>query len=185
MLINGINGFKNILIIRGDAKMRLDDIKLLELSTEAIEIVEEVLNVDVPRIRFSLYDAKSHFGVAKIRSQEVQISRYVANFHTEEACVNTLIHEILHIVNPREGHTGRWLSHAKTFNRSKFASTYGDITRAYKPSESQEIERQKDVKYEIKCTVCGKIISRKKMSNLVKHPSHYRCKCGGRLERIK
>lgn len=162
--------------------MNLTITKLKELSDKALDIVEDVFGERIEVSEFKINDSKTSAGFARYSDSSITISEYVMHFRTEDECVNTLVHEILHIKNPYDGHKNGWKVDSAIFNKSKYVETYGEITRLYNPS-SEQLDK---CKYQVICCDCGYLISRERMSKVVKYPSLYKCGvCGGKLNRIR
>ena len=96
---------------------------------------------------------------------------------SEQACRQTLAHEILHTCYGCQNHKKRWQHYAEMMN-----AAYGyQISRTDSP-ERLGVERKGVVRYLVECTQCGAEIPRTRRSRLVEHPENYRCaQCGGRL----
>lgn len=93
----------------------------------------------------------------------------------------TLLHELLHTCYGCQNHGKRWKAYA-----TKVGAALGvEIQRTVKMEGEPESLRQDAVKYILRCKACGKIIPRRRMSKAVKYPNHYRCPCGGKLERLQ
>ena len=163
--------------------MNLTQSKLLSMANEAEKIVSATLNKEVPKIKYELSNTKNIGGTANKRKSLIQVSKYVASHRDENETMNTLIHEILHIIaDHKDGHTGKWKLYANKFNRTEMAKKYGNITRCYTPTESQKQE----YKFVLKCKGCRDEIGRHRNSDFVKNYHDYSCiKCGGKFERIK
>lgn len=102
----------------------------------------------------------------------------------DQAAKDTIVHELLHTIPGCFKHTGKWKQYANTINH--LLPQY-KIKRGFSYEEKcLEYPRQKpEARYLLKCLKCGSEIGRQRMSAAVEHPEHYRCKCGGRLTRIK
>ncbi len=99
---------------------------------------------------------------------------------SDQALKNTIMHELLHTVEGSMKHTGRWKLNAESVNK-RLPQYKISRLNSYKPSEAAT----KTYKYGVRCTVCGKVYYRNKMSNLIKQPERYFCGiCRGRLTRI-
>lgn len=136
--------------------------------------------------------ARSRFGCCKkIRkgSQEffeIELSCRLMDCQ-EQAIKQTLAHEVLHTCPDCHNHGAPWKTYAKRMNE-----TYGyQIKRTDTaehlgiPEEAQRKRTPLKEKYILVCKNCGSRIARTRMSNVIKYPGRYRCKCGGKLERIK
>lgn len=96
---------------------------------------------------------------------------------TEQACRQTLAHEVLHTCYGCQNHKKRWHHYADLMNRA-----YGyQIARTDSP-ERLGVENKTVVRYLVECTQCGAEIPRARRSRLIEHPEDYRCaRCGGHL----
>jgi len=102
----------------------------------------------------------------------------------DQAVKDTIVHELLHTIPGCFKHTGKWKQYANTINR--LLPQY-KIKRGYSYEEKglEDLRPKPQCRYILKCLRCGSEIGRQRMSAAVEHPEHYRCKCGGRLTRIK
>lgn len=161
------------------------------------EVIEEAKKINLP-ISTNINDeiiinkrAKRRFGCCKkikkglIISYEIEISYRLIECE-EKFVKQTLAHEILHTCQGCDNHGQIWKSYAKRMNtkygynikRTDTAEDLGIVESDFKKYNAKE-------NYILICKNCGARISRTRMSNVVKHPSKYRCRCGGNLERIK
>ncbi|MCR5482189.1 MAG: hypothetical protein K6F52_05280 [Clostridia bacterium] len=110
----------------------------------------------------------------------------------------TLIHEVLHTIEGCHSHGGRWQRCADIVNRE-----FGyNVKRASTPEENGitdpafiEYHRKREFlnsakaasesKYLVVCTKCGAEFPRMKMCRIIESPHMYRCRCGGKLKRIR
>ncbi len=98
----------------------------------------------------------------------------------EKSCMQTLAHEVIHTCPKCFDHGEKFKKYAALMN-----STYGyDISRTAS-REEMGIEIKTPCRYIIKCEKCGAKTERVKRSPLVDNPARYRCRCGGKLVRIK
>ena len=72
-----------------------------------------------------------------------------------------------------------------TKNPSRYRCKCGGELYLRGPSVQAVPHQEKQAKYIIICTSCGTRFEREKMSSVVKATANYRCRCGGRLKRIK
>ena len=124
--------------------------------------------------------AMGRFGACFANRREgtflIEISDVLLNA-TEEACRQTLAHEVLHTCYGCQNHKKRWHHYADMMNR-----TYGYCIERTDSPERLGVERKEVVRYLLECTGCGAEIPRSRRSRLVLHPEEYRCaKCGGHL----
>ncbi len=142
--------------------------------------------------------AKSRFGCCKeiqtptLRSQDrdgegknneirytIEISKALLEAPTQ-SIKEVLAHEVLHTTPDGDKHTGIWKKYAAIMNQS-----YGyHIKRTLSP-EALGVNLSKvkaPAKYLIICKKCGMVQERSRVSRVIKQPSLYRCKCGGKLK---
>lgn len=99
----------------------------------------------------------------------------------EKDIMNTLVHEVLHTCKDCMNHGPQWKAYANIMNQK-----YGyNIKRTTSAEEKDIVRTDDDYKYIIQCEKCKTKIHRQKTSRLIQHPNYYRCKCGGKLNRIK
>lgn len=102
----------------------------------------------------------------------------------DQAVKNTIAHELLHTIPGCFKHTGKWKHYATSVNY--LLPQYNIKTRStYEEKGLEDTRPEPKYHYVLKCLKCGNEIKRQKKSAAVEHPEHYRCKCGGRLIRIK
>ena len=96
----------------------------------------------------------------------------------EQACRQTLAHELLHTCPGCGSHGPRWKAYAARMNQA-----YGyDIARTHTP-QALGVPDTAPVRHLVVCRQCGRVFPRARASALVLHPERYRCRCGGTLER--
>ncbi|MBQ7768558.1 MAG: sprT domain-containing protein [Oscillospiraceae bacterium] len=102
----------------------------------------------------------------------------------DQAVKDTIVHELLHTIPGCFKHTGKWKQYANTINRllPQYKIKRGS---SYEEKGLEDLRPKPQCRYILKCLRCGSEIGRQRMSAAVEHPEHYRCKCGGRLTRIK
>ena len=102
----------------------------------------------------------------------------------DQAVKDTIVHELLHTIPGCFKHTGKWKQYANTINRllPQYKIKRGS---SYEEKGLEDLRPKPQCRYILKCQRCGSEIGRQRMSAAVEHPEHYRCKCGGRLTRIK
>lgn len=175
-----------------------------ELNELLKEVIAQTLALDIPISSQIQADvivnkrAKSRFGCCKKIPPSSLRSEYRDDYKNHnEACYileissalveapiesikEVLVHELLHTTPGGGNHTGIWKKYAKLMNEN-----YGYHIQRTNSAESLgvNIEREKTkVKYLIICKKCGIVQERSRTSKVIKHPSLYRCKCGGRLK---
>lgn len=98
----------------------------------------------------------------------------------EESIKEVLAHEVLHTTPGGYKHTGNWKNYAKLMNKG-----FGYQIKRTNSPESLGVTLAKErpaAKYLIVCQNCGLTMERARKSKVIKQPSLYRCKCGGRLK---
>lgn len=96
----------------------------------------------------------------------------------EEACRETLAHEVLHTCPGCANHGTLWRSYAGRMN-----TAWGyHIARTGNWTELG-MEAPGEARYLVVCDRCGQRFERFRQSPLVRHPERYRCRCGGGLRR--
>ncbi len=145
--------------------------------------------------------AKCRFGACR---KDYKTGKYIIELAEamltapQEKIRQTLMHEVLHTIRGCHSHGAKWQRCADIVNK-----TYGyNIKRASTPEENgvtdasfMEYHRKReylnsdqaaeDSKYLVVCTSCGAKFPRVKMCKIVEKPQMYRCRCGGKLERIR
>lgn len=163
----------------------VDKKELDSMLQKAIEQVENV-GIKVPtniKSKIRTYKATSYFG--QCRKKEGQFEITISEYHLKNgynAVMETMIHEVIHTVDGCWNHGELWKRCVDKVNRK-----YGySISRTGSQKQGYSLKvAEVNVKYIIKCDKCGNTIQRQRMSKLVKYPEIYRCKCGGKLSRIK
>ena len=132
--------------------------------------------------------AKARWGLCTRVSKglfDIQISAALLQDDVDDnAAKDTIVHELLHTIPGCFKHTGKWKQYAETVNfllpqyRIKARSSYED-------KGLEDTRPEPEYRYILKCLQCGMEIKRQKKSAAVEHPERYRCKCGGKLTRIK
>lgn len=99
---------------------------------------------------------------------------------TEESCLETLAHELLHTCPGCQNHGALWKRYAKQMNEA-----YGyNIQRVAAEGTAGGV-LPRPFKYLFRCEKCGAELGRYRASPLTRHPEGYRCRCGGRLHRVE
>lgn len=158
-----------------------------KMFDEAIEIIKECIDgVEIYPIKrpITINKKATRWGCCKYRRgsemRTIEISsRLLDDGISDDATMNTLIHEILHACKGCYGHQGQWLRYANIINRK--CPQY-NIKRTTSPDEVGADPTS--YRYAIRCTKCGNVHYSNRLSATIKHPEHYRCKCGGELERV-
>lgn len=123
--------------------------------------------------RFGACFANKRTGVFQIELSDILLRA------SEDACRQTLAHEVLHTCYGCQNHKKRWNRYAEMMNEA-----YGyQISRTDTP-ERLGVESKRVVRYMVACDNCGAEIPRARKSRVISHPEDYRCaKCGGHLSR--
>lgn len=135
----------------------------------------------------SEYGFRNHFG--NIRNEEVVIllSKYVTDLKTVR---RVLCHEFGHMVTPTENHSLYWETRANKIG-AKFGET--DLQRLASSLDSANFRGQQELAgakknlkmYKVKCCGCGRIVTKHRMCDIIKHPSFWNCGiCGNHFENI-
>lgn len=98
---------------------------------------------------------------------------------SDEALMNTIIHEILHTCENCMNHGKDWQYWANYVNDCYSCYNIKRTTSF----EEKGINRDEVIKYNylVKCNKCGYEWKKQKRSSVVTYPSHYHCRCGGTL----
>lgn len=124
--------------------------------------------------------AVNRFGCCKYQKGmfHIEVSLRVAE-GPEESCRAVLAHELLHTCYGCRNHGERWKGYAQRMGRA-----YGYDIRRTSTNEELGVEETRPCRYVLRCENCGAEFRRFRASSLVREPGRYRCKCGGRLERV-
>ena len=164
---------------------------IYELFSEAYAIVEECCGDVIGEITdLSINNrSKKRWGMChhdyKTDTFQLQISkRILADEVPYNATLSVMVHEILHSCDGGQSHTGKWKVYAK-----QVMDKHPDLTiTRTTPAEFFRLEPREmpKRKYAIRCTKCGKVISRARMCTVIKYPELCTHKyCGGSFERVK
>ncbi|WP_099203767.1 SprT-like domain-containing protein [Scatolibacter rhodanostii] len=151
------------------------------LKQLAIPISEKI----VPQVKLN-WRTKSRLGCC-IKKQDVfTIELSATCFKPEFVQIypdlpqQTLLHELLHTCQGCSNHGRLWKYYANIVNQQ----TGYNISRTVK-YQNEENETPKEYTYLLQCQNCGQKIGREKLTKVIAKPNLYRCKCGGKLKRIK
>lgn len=124
--------------------------------------------------------AQTRFGCCKYEKgkQIIEVAGRVAR-GPERSCMETLAHEVLHTCPGCRNHGERWRDYARRMNLA-----YGYHISRTSTDEEMGVEGR-PCKYLLRCDRCGAEFKRLRTSPLTRHPERYRCRCGGRLERVE
>ena len=101
--------------------------------------------------------------------------------NSEQALIDTLMHELLHTCKGCFNHKNEWKRLAEKVNK---IYNYNIKRTASEVDYGIEIETENitEPKYKIQCTGCGRVYTRQRKSKVIVHPENYRCcNCGGEL----
>lgn len=163
-----------------------------DLQELAFRCRAELASLQIPYGKVKIWSvncrAKTRWGLCKKLpdgTYEIEIAKALLQDDVSDIAVkNTIIHELLHTCPGCFKHTGRWKQYADRVNR--FLPQYNIKCSTSAEEKGVAIRRKAPVyHYILKCVTCGQEIKRQKKSAVIEHPEHYRCKCGGKLSRIK
>lgn len=124
--------------------------------------------------------AKKRYGrcIYKDGRYTIELSAHLQN--ADNHLVHTVMaHEVLHTCPGCMNHGEDWKYYAAVMGKQ-----YGyAIERAAKEPLIQE--KPVEARYLLECTACGMQIVRCRKSRVVEYPHLYRCKCGGKLRRLR
>jgi len=124
--------------------------------------------------------AVARFGCCKYQGGRcvIELARRVAE-GPEESCRSVLAHELIHTCYGCRDHGKRWRAYA-----ARAGEALGYRIERVSTSEELGVAEARAPKYLLRCTECGQEFPRVRASRLTQCPERYRCRCGGRLERI-
>jgi len=129
--------------------------------------------------------AKGRFGMCKKNTKAFNTFNIEIASFMDQASIKdikeTLAHEVLHTCPNCLNHQLQWKSYANKMN-----SAYGYNINRTSSYESLGVANiaiimQDTNKYTIICKSCNHKSYRNRVSNIIKHPERYKCKCGGSL----
>ena len=128
--------------------------------------------------------AKKRFGMCIMKDGAYTIELSAVMLTAPEiSCMQTLCHELIHTCRGCGDHGSVFKKYAGILNRR-----YGYNIQRTNSAEEMGVPKpdmHKTANYILKCRQCGAEIARSRYSNVIAMPSHYRCRCGGSLKRIK
>lgn len=115
----------------------------------------------------------------KFMKHTIEISKWVLDLN-DKIIKNTIMHEIIHCFPYCNNHGTQFKKYAGYINE-KLGYNISRLGNKKEDFEQSDVEyKEKDFKYVIKCTSCGKLIYRNRLAkNFFRK---YRCLCGGKLE---
>lgn len=96
---------------------------------------------------------------------------------TDEACLDTIIHEILHTCKGCMNHGREWKELAELVNDCYACYNIKRCTSSSEKGIDNIDNTDKVHKYAVKCTHCGKVWYKDRMCGVVKNPKGYTHKC--------
>ena len=155
------------------------DALMAQLITELRELQIPLPEDIIPRVRINTR-ARRRLGCCYKLEEGFLIELSYTVLNDRRLATTTMVHELLHTCPGCQNHQQDWKAHA-----AKVSQAMGlDIQRTIFVEGENPVLRHEEVKYLLVCQSCGKVIRRKRMSKAVKHPSKYRCPCGGKLKRV-
>ena len=115
----------------------------------------------------------------KFNKHTIEVSNWVFDLN-DEIIKNTIMHEIIHCFPYCNNHGKQFKMYAKYINE-KLGYNITRLGNKKQDYENSNVQYQeKEYKYLIKCTNCGKLFYRNRLAkNFFRK---YRCQCGGRLK---
>lgn len=115
----------------------------------------------------------------KFNKHTIEVSNWVFDLN-DEIIKNTIMHEIIHCFPYCNNHGKQFKMYAKYINE-KLGYNITRLGNKKQDYENSNVQYQeKEYKYLIKCTNCGKLFHRNRLAkNFFRK---YRCQCGGRLK---
>lgn len=171
---------------------------LKEYGNQCIdEMVLMGIDVDnLPMIEWTVSNrSKRRYGQCRYKINEGECEINISSFlldenitPNEDSLKNTIIHELVHALNPGEGHKGKWKDMADYITKASNGRYKIKRCTSY---EEKGVDRDKlDIpiyrslkpKYIVECQSCGGRITRTKRTKVVQKPWLYRCsRCKGSL----
>ena len=126
---------------------------------------------------YSKWGTVNHYGNLRYNEVVILLSKYVTDL---DVVRRTLIHEFGHMVTPRENHSYSWEARTKRigakFNEHDFrrlAST--DDSESFRQQIAASGAKKEAKTYTVVCSKCGRVVTRRKMCDVIKHPENWRC----------
>lgn len=115
----------------------------------------------------------------KFNKHTIEVSKWVLELN-DDIIKNTIMHEIIHCFPYCNNHGSEFKKYARFINArlGYNISRVGNKKEDYEKSDMDY--KEKEYKYVIKCTNCGKLIYRNRL--VMDFFKKYRCLCGGKLE---
>lgn len=115
----------------------------------------------------------------KFNKHTIEISKWVLDLD-DDIAKNTIMHEIIHCFPYCNNH-GKYFKAYAAYINSKLGYNISRLGNKKEDYQKSNIEyKEKEYKYTIKCTNCGKLFHRNRLAkNFFRK---YRCQCGGKLQ---
>ena len=132
-----------------------------------------------PQVRLNTR-AKKRYGrcICKNGRYEIELSAHLV--HADSSFVYTVLaHEVLHTCPGCMNHGPHWKQYAARMGERYGYSIARTAQYALVPGAPREAP------YLLQCAACGTLFPRQRMSRSVREPGRYRCRCGGKLLRLR
>lgn len=125
--------------------------KFNQLKREGLQILElynDYKGVDTSKWKIELNNTKHFIGLCKYKLKTIYLSKPYLELNSIEIMRDTLLHEIAHIFNPRDGHGSNFKHTCHTLGCCGFSNC-----------KDKEL-KSPEGKYKYKCISCGRIASK-------------------------
>lgn len=132
-----------------------------------------------PHVRLNTR-AKKRYGrcICKNGRYEIELSAHLV--HADSSFVYTVLaHEVLHTCPGCMNHGPLWKQYA-----ARMRERYGYLI-ARTAQYALVPEAPREAPYLLQCAACGTLFPRQRMSRSVRESGRYRCRCGGKLLRLR
>lgn len=104
--------------------------------------------------------------------------------------LHVLVHEMIHVYFPKDGHIGKFKTAAALINKIrpdlKVSRLYNPEEHLYKADNKPAKRKSVKTKYTVWCPECGATWNFQRKGKTVQHPEQYECKkCHRQLERVQ
>lgn len=154
---------------------------LLRAVAEEIRRLGIPLSTEVePHVEIDSRSA-TRFGCCRRQGERytIQVAKRVAE-GPERSCREVLAHELLHTCPGCQNHGADWKKYARLVNEA-----YGYHISRTSTREALQVGEARPCRYLVRCDKCGAEFPRFRASSLTQHPERYRCRCGGKLIRVR
>lgn len=164
---------------RGNSRMDFDAALQHVLEQVRAAGIPASTQID-PQVRVNTR-AKKRYGRCIFRDGRYEIELSARLQAADSSVVHTVLaHEVLHTCPGCMNHGARWKQYA-----AKMGERYGYSIQRTADYGLQPAQPPTEIRYLLRCTSCGVVFARQRMSKLVRFPGRYRCRCGGRLQRLR